>query len=30
MVDIKGWLLSIVIGLGFWAFVSASLSLFIQ
>lgn len=30
MVDTKGWLLSIVIGLGFWAFVSASLSLFIQ
>ena len=30
MVDIRGWLLSIVIGLGFWAFVSVCLSLLIR
>src|SRR5687768_6411692 len=30
MVDIRGWLLSLVIGLGFWAFVSACLSVLIQ
>jgi hypothetical protein len=30
MVDIRGWLLSLVIGLGFWGFVSACLSLLIQ
>jgi hypothetical protein len=30
MVDIRGWLLSLVIGLGFWAFVSVCLSLLIH
>jgi hypothetical protein len=30
MVDIRGWLLSLVLGLGFWAFVSVCLSLLIH
>jgi hypothetical protein len=30
MVDMRAWLISILVALGFWAFVSVSLSLLIQ
>ena len=30
MVDLRGWLLSLVIGLGFWSFVAVCLSLLIK